>query len=360
MRRGLGICILVGLCAVASAAPAAPQPIADRPLIVGTKHSPPFAIKLADGTWTGISIELWQHVATELAIPFTFREHDLAGLLDAVTTGTVDIAVGALTINAAREQQMDFTHPIYSTGLAIAVLPHHNAGLLSTIARVFSSNFVRVILALLLLLAVVGTLVWLAERRKNENQFGGGPVNGIGAGLWWSAVTMTTVGYGDKAPVTVAGRMLALVWMFTAIMVTSLFTASITSALTVDKLQSPIRGPDDLGTARVATLAGSTSAAYLDRKQIASRSVPDVLTGLKAVAAGDIDAMVYDAPILQYTAKHMLGGRVLVLPEFKRQDYGFALPEGSTLREPLNRALLAEMNRERWQALISHYLGVDD
>jgi polar amino acid transport system substrate-binding protein len=216
----------------------------------------------------------------------------------------------------------------------------------------------KVVSGLLLLLAAIGALVWISERRKNSTQFGGGPVHGIAAGLWWSAVTMTTVGYGDKAPVTVTGRMLALVWMFTAIIIISMFTASFTSALTLNQLASAINGPDDLARTRVATVGGSTSAAYLEHRHIKYRDVPNVVAGIEAVAAGELDAMVYDAPILRYNAKHSVGNAVLVLPNtFRHQDYGFALPEGSPLREAINRALLSEMTKERWQALLEHYVG---
>jgi ABC-type amino acid transport substrate-binding protein len=179
--------------------------------------------------------------------------------------------------------------------------------------------------------------------------------------MWWSAVTMTTVGYGDKTPITATGRMLALVWMFTAIIVTSVFTASITSALTVQQLESPIHGPDDLATGTVASVPGSTSALYLTRRGIAFRDVPDVVAGLRQVAEGDVDAVIYDAPILQYTAKHVIGDSVYVLPTtFRRQDYGFALPSGSPLRERINRVMLAELRRDRFRALIEHYLGDAD
>src|SRR4051812_19356671 len=99
---------------------------------------------------------------------------------------------------------------------------------------------------------------------------------------------MTTVGYGDKSPVTVAGRLLGLVWMFAAIIIISFFTASVTSTLTVDRLESAIKGPEDLPKVKVATLAGSTSAAYLDHRKITYREVKTILEGEQLVAAGTV------------------------------------------------------------------------
>jgi ABC-type amino acid transport substrate-binding protein len=79
---------------------------------------------------------------------------------------------------------------------------------------------------------------------------------------------------------------------------------------------------------------------------------------MKEVAAGTADAMVYDAPVLQYLAKHELGGAVEVLGNvFERQDYGFALPDGSPLREDVNRALLAALASDAWRDLVERYLG---
>ena len=46
---------------------------ASQPLIVGTKETPPFAMKTADGQWTGLSIELWRQIAAELNFRFEFR-----------------------------------------------------------------------------------------------------------------------------------------------------------------------------------------------------------------------------------------------------------------------------------------------
>jgi polar amino acid transport system substrate-binding protein len=347
--RALAIIALV----LAVASPAR----ADTHLVIGTKPSPPFAMKQADGTWTGISIELWRELAAAMHATYELKEYaTVDALLAAVEHRDVDAGIGALTITAAREARVDFTHPIYSTGLAIATTPGGGGGALATVRALATWQLAKLLAALFGLLAAIGTLVWLFERRNNE-QFSRDPVRGIGAGVWWSAVTMTTVGYGDKSPVTLGGRIVGLAWMFAALIIISFFTASITTALTVDRLESAIRGPEDLPRVTVASVTGSTSATYLDAHHIAYHAVATPLDGLRAVAAG-VDAVVYDAPILQYLAKHELGGTVRVLPQvFDRQDYGIALPDGSALREPLNRALLDALAGDRWQALLERYLG---
>jgi hypothetical protein len=96
------------------------------------------------------------------------------------------------------------------------------------------------------LLLALGTLMWWFERKRNQEQFGGGTEAGIGSSFWWSAVTMTTVGYGDKAPITFGGRVVAFLWMLIAIIIVSVFTATITSTLTVAHLDVPVKGPQDL------------------------------------------------------------------------------------------------------------------
>jgi voltage-gated potassium channel len=51
----------------------------------------------------------------------------------------------------------------------------------------------------------------------------------IGTGLWWAAQTVTTVGYGDIVPTSVAGRLIAVFVMFLGIGFLTVVTAAITS-----------------------------------------------------------------------------------------------------------------------------------
>jgi ABC-type amino acid transport substrate-binding protein len=79
---------------------------------------------------------------------------------------------------------------------------------------------------------------------------------------------------------------------------------------------------------------------------------------MQAMVDGHVDAVVYDAPLLQYLASHQYEGKVRILPDiFERQSYAFALPNGSKLREPVNLAMLRVLESPAWRDILYHYLG---
>ena len=348
---------LMLLVGAASFLPAAAQDTT-RTLVVGVKEAPPFAIQQPDGTWGGISIILWEQVAEELDLPYEWQERDLQGLLEGVEDGSLDAAVAALTVTAEREEGMDFSHPFYASGLGIAVRVEEGERWLSVIRGFLSMAFLKVVGVLVLLLLLVGLVIWMVERRHNPEHFGGSPAQGIGSGFWWSAVTMTTVGYGDKAPVTAVGRIVGLIWMFTAIIIISSFTAAIASSLTLSQFSHAVEEPGDLRNVQVGTVPNSTSAEHLHAQHISARLYDSPAAALAALAAGEIEAFVYDAPILRYLVNSGDGASVEVLPgTFQEQYYAIAFPSGSALLEPVNRSLLEQTDAPAWQDVLYRYLG---
>ncbi|MCC5024043.1 MAG: transporter substrate-binding domain-containing protein [Candidatus Synoicihabitans palmerolidicus] len=88
--------------------------------MVGTREAPPCAIKNTDGTWSSISIELWNHIADEIGVTTEWREMGAPEtLIDAVAHGSLDVSIAAIT--ADRAQRVDFSQPFYSSGLGIVV-----------------------------------------------------------------------------------------------------------------------------------------------------------------------------------------------------------------------------------------------
>ncbi len=326
-------------------------------LKVATRAVPPFAYRRPDGGWQGIAIDLWEKAAGELNLSFEYEETSLADMLSGVKTGRYDAAVGALSATAEREQEFDFSHPFYQTGLGIAVEKQSETSWFGFFRALISPAFLGAVMTLLALLAVIGALVWLFERKRNE-QFPSDPIHGIGAGLWWSSVTMTTVGYGDKAPVTLAGRLVGLVWMFASIIIISTVTAGLTTALTLDALGSKIQNEDDLANVRTATVDGSTSAARLQRNGVSYKGFADLESAMDSLAAGKVDAVVYDQPLLRYLVRTSYQDQITVVADtFEPQVYAIGLPDASPIRESLNQRLLANTKGEFWAGLLQRHLG---
>ena len=328
-------------------------------LVVGTKHTPPFVIKHKDGHWSGISVDLWKEVAAQLNVAYKFREYqDLATLLQSIPKKEVHLIVSPLTITLEREAFLDFTHSFYSTGLGIAHVKASTGSLFKTLGTLFTPRYLKFFFGLFALLVLLGLMVWWVERRANPDEFGGAPLEGVGSGIWWSIVTMTTVGYGDKSPKTFWGRVLATVWILASLVIISSLTAVLASLLTVNQLDSTVGGPDTLYRLEAATIKGSTSMKYLQRRSIAHKFYPTLDDAMKDVVNKKIDVVVYDKPFLQYLAQKRYRKNIHVHPStFERQDYGIALPEGSLMREKINRSLLRILGGSRWTEIRQRYLG---
>ncbi|HEY0254487.1 MAG TPA: transporter substrate-binding domain-containing protein [Kofleriaceae bacterium] len=322
-------------------------------LVVGTAPVAPFIIKNPDGSWSGISIDLWKAIAEKRGYDYEIQELAPKDLDDPAKLAAIDVFV-SMNVTAKRAAQWELTHAFYSTGLAIAIAPKSDDGFAGILRQLFTARFGKLLLVLAAVLVGVGALMWLAERGRND-QFAGKAAHGIGAGMWWSAVTMTTVGYGDKAPVTFAGRVLGLVWMFAALLVVASFTGSISSALTVSQIGSGIAGPEDLPKARVGTVEPSSGAAYLKQRHIAYRGYPDAAAAVSGLARREVDAVVYEAPILQYRVKAEPSVRVLE-GTFANHGYALGLRRGGVHRDEIDRTLLEIVESDAWQQVLGRYL----
>jgi len=316
MRRLVAAVVLVGALAGVAVADPVPPPEPRRALVVGVKPAPPFAVQAADGTWSGLAVDLARMLATDLGVQMTLQSFEyVPALIDAVESGQVDLGVGALTITAERAQKVTFTRPFHASGLAIAAAPAPRAGPIHTLRHLLHWHFLGFVAALLALGA--GAAV-VARRRPR------------------------------------AATALAVAWGAVAVIVTAATTAAVTARATALEIASSIDGPDDLNHARVATIPGTTSAAYLDARGLTFRPVANATEALRLLDDGAIDALVYDEPVLRKLVATE-GGR-LVPGLFEHQTYAFALQRGSPLATDLDRHLEARLASPAWQALLDQYL----
>lgn len=340
---------LLWLLAASLAAPAAGQT-----LRVATKNSPPFAYRDQAGGWTGISIDLWEEIARELGLEYELVEVETPRqLVTGVAEGDFDLGVAAISMTAARERIVDFSHSFYSTGLGVAVRGGGGSGLERILRGLVSWQFLTLAGSVLLGLVGMAYLFWLVERRENK-QFAEHR-QGVSQGFWWSTILL--FGHKGVFPVSVAGRLLAATSMLVSILALSVLTGAIASALTVGHFESVIRDYQDLRYVRTAAVEGTSAADFLHRERIAFQAVTDVDAGLEALAGEQTDALIHDAPLLEYEIGRNFSGRLELLPRtFEFQDYGFVLPPEIALRERINAALLDLRSGPRWQEIQYRHL----
>ena len=328
-------------------------------LIVGTIILPPFVMKSPSGELEGLSIELLQAVILDMGIDYELREYNSTDALkNAVVNEELDL-IPVTAVTGKHELILDYSNPYYRSGAAIAVKIEGNMhGWSSVVERFFSMHFFKLICLLVLLWIVAGALVWFFESRRNNEMFGNRIIKGLGHGIWWAAVTMTTVGYGDKAPKTFGGRVVAIFWMFASIILISSFTASITTSLTIRNLRGNVHGFHDLPNVRVGSIAHSEFLNYLTVNGITVISFRNFQDGLQALAENKLDAFVADEIILKHMVKTEYPTQLDVLADtFDHYFISMAMPQGSSLREPLNMALYKVIKEKKWNMLVKKYLG---
>jgi polar amino acid transport system substrate-binding protein len=281
-----------------------------------------------------------------------------------VKAGDADVGIAAISVTAARDKEFDFSQPMMDSGLQILVrgdgggMPNPLTGLLKAL---FSKTALIWLGIAALLVVIPAHIVWWLERRNPEGIIPPGEnyYPGILHAAWWAAGTLAT--QGESMPRSWLARLFAILWMFVGIIFVAYYTAQLTASLTVEQIQGAINGPDDLPGKKVGTTKGSTSAAWLAEQRaqvVAFDTIGDAYTALKGK---DVDAVVFDSPVLLYYANTDGKGRVQVVGSvFRKEDYGIVFPRNSAWRKRVDGALLAIREDGTYQTLHDKWFGTSN
>ena len=324
-------------------------------LTITTVTRPPFSMT-QDGADTGFSIDLLSAIAADLDLEFSINRVDsFADMLGAVQNGTADGAIANISITAQREAAMDFSQPIFESGIQIMLT--EESGRSPLIAALFTRDIAIAILAALGLLFGGGMLMWLMERKRQE--YFDRPLNeAMFPSFWWALNLVVNGGFEERMPRSPGGRIFGVVLVFASLFIVSVFVAQITASMTLSAIQSNIQSINDIDGRRVGTIEGSTASAYLNAREIDHFTYTDLETLLTGFETESIDVVVFDAPILAYYVQTRGQGQARLLDRiFKPENYGMALPTGSPLREEINQSLLRLRENGTYDSLVTKWFG---
>ncbi len=328
----------------------------ERHLKVGLIGSPPFVI-YQDGKPSGIDVRLWDDIAARLKFKYEFhRMETVDQAIEALHKRELDIVVGGVIITADRERLVNFTQPYYRTGSAIISANRQSAW--DRLRPLVRKAAIYGGIGLCGSLVLVGTLLWLAERRVNHLQFSSSPPHGIATGIWLALVTMSTVGYGDRVPVTLPGRLIAGAWMLISMLFVSSLVAGIASSITVSQIGTErLEKPTQLNGLRIASVRGT----YYDElvRHFTTRIVErdNLDSAISAVLENEADCVVYDLPALTYFMAQFpqLPLHLSEVP-FEAQNFGWAMRDGLPESDEINVAMLAEVESGRFAIIEREFL----
>lgn len=329
------------------------------PLKVAVYDAPPYGHIEPDGSIDGVSVDLWRRAAESLG-----REYHLVPVaqMEAILQGLerkdYDAAIGAITITPARLARVDSSYPTHRSGAAVAV--RQDTGPMAALANYGSvlSELAPLIALTFALLIVIGVAMWLAERpmqpRNHESA-----VDTLRDGVYWAVVTMTTVGYGDKTPKTTAGRVIAVVWMLASVALISILSTSIVSRMTAERVVGGLRLTEaDLGGRRLAAVAHSSGAEYLEERHLPYAPFDDLAAALTALDRGQADAVVNSIGALQYVVSARFKNTIKTPQGVLEPAYmAIALPPGSPPKKPLDEALVGITASPEWRQIEDSYFG---
>ena len=352
---------LVFLVTLIAASPAAAQSTNPTALKVAIMVVPPLVMR-QDGSYTGFGIDLWNAVAAQMKVKTDYRlMSDVTSLVEVLRSKSVDIVGSPVTITTARDAEFDFSLRIMQAGLRVMVrdtggstTPNPLEDLLELL---FSKTMLLWLGIALVLVLIPAHLVWLLERGRE-----GGMIRnpkyfpGIFEAMYWAVSGLTS--QAQDMPHQWLARAFSVFWMFAGVVFVAFYTAQLTTNLTVSQMQGSIAGPDDLAGKRVATVANTAAADYPRAHNVEVQEFHRASWMIQALPSKQVDAIVFQAPVLLYYVAHEGKGIVKVVgPEFDVAPIAFGFQLDSPLRRQVNQALLALRENGTYQQIYDKWFG---
>jgi ABC-type amino acid transport substrate-binding protein len=154
------------------------------------------------------------------------------------------------------------------------------------------------------------------------------------------------------------GRIFSAFWLVIGIILLAYLTSSITSVMTTLSLSNEINGWNDLNNKKVGVLFGSVAESFAKEKGFDYILYSQNDEAVKSLQSKNIDAVIGDAPVLEYYDFTNSNEPVKVVGKlFKPDKYGFGLRGNETLTKTITIEILRAQESGYLEELRLKYFG---
>ncbi|XP_016649717.1 PREDICTED: glutamate receptor 1.3-like [Prunus mume] len=285
-----------------------------------------------NGTYfTGFCIDVFEDAIRALPyevnyelVPFEVSNVTYNDLVYQVFLQKFDAVAGDTTITSERSQYVDFTIPYTDLGVGMLV-PNENEDMwiflkpLSADLWITSAGF----------FILTGFVVWVIERPVNR-EFQGTPSQQIGTILWFAFSTLVFA-HREKLLNNLT-KFVVIIWVFAVLILTSSYTATLTSIMTVNQIRLNSRGNYIGYQSRSVTQGVVKNLNFKGLKPCNSvEEYADALS--RGSKHGGVSAIVDEVPYMKIFLAHYPTGYSMIKPESSTSTngFGFVFPKGSKL-----------------------------
>jgi len=330
----------------------------NRVLKVGITDRIPYSTKNELGEWHGIGPDLWEEVSKKLGIKYQYEECLQSEMHDKLKNHEIDMIL--VTGQSADFLKTEvFTQPyVYSHGSAVIGHLSVLSSIENIINHLIQSGMFLIVLSMFLTMFVISLILVYFEGRHGQGHFEGSWIKRFASALWFTAVTMTSVGYGDSAKLSLVGRTITFLWMMLGILFIALFTGSVVSSLTTAELNSSLVRLEDLSHYRCGDFAGSKMEKVLMAKGIPARKYPTLMEGFGALQRGQISAFAVDAISANTIVNQEYPGqfKICIMPTIQLL-YSFAFRKDDPFFDPVNDEVIRSTLHSDWRGRMEHWSG---
>jgi polar amino acid transport system substrate-binding protein len=349
MKKGILFVFLITICSCVFSSSNA--------LRVGVYDSPPFVMKDVNGECTGLAIDIWKKVADEKNIKYQFEYYNCPSgeILEKLKNDSLDVVLGSTTITSNRMKDFKFSNPFFVSSLSIAFKMQRDI-LLGIKKTIMSVEFLKLNFWLFVIVYIWGFIIWLVEHKKNE-EFRPSKFRGIFDGFYFAWVVLTTVGFGDKKPITDFGKVLVMAWMWKSLMINAVLISGIVAITNANMENNNIDSLADLKKTKLGTITNTTGAEYLDKKDIKYISYYKEIEALEHIESGDLETFIYDTPVLKYHVTQNKLNVNLSINTYDEQLYGIVYQKSvsNDVIYDVNIGIMDYKGSEDWEKLLAKY-----